>query len=161
MEYGKDDVLKFLPHRDPFLFIDSIEYVSLPSFTFDNSANFKQLIGAKVKGHFYVRPDLEILKGHFPGNPLVPGVVQIEMMAQTSCFAVLKYLALFKNNRENQLTLVTVERAKFRKPVYPNTKLEIYSTLTSARANFSYYDCIIKSDDQLISEASIMASIGK
>ncbi len=161
MEYGKADVLKFLPHRDPFLFIDTIEYVELPKIDLNDFENFKQLIGAKIKAHFYVRPDLDILKGHFPGKPLVPGVTQIEMMAQASCFAVLKYLTFFKNQKQSQLHLVTVEKAKFRKPLYPNSKLEIFSTMTSARGNFSYYDCYIKSSDQLISEASIMASFDK
>ena len=87
MLMDKKQVVEFLPHRDPFLFIDSVSEVDTSGC--ESQTEFKEakdLVGAKVTAQFEIKDELEILKGHFPGNPILPGVVQVEMMAQASAF---------------------------------------------------------------------------
>lgn len=150
----KENVMRFLPHRDPFLFIDTVESVELPC---DPPKDLKDLLGTKVLATFEVKEDLEILRGHFPGNPILPGVVQIEMMAQASSFSIFK---LFDDPYSGTLevALVSANNSKFRKPIVPGMKLLIGSEVTRIRGAMLCNDCFIKHEDQVIAETSIMAS---
>ena len=118
----------------------------------------KELIGSKVICQFEVREDLDILRGHFPGNPILPGVVQVEIMAQGSIFLMTKHYQ-DPENTSLDVALLGVDNAKFRKPVTPGMKLVIESELTRARGMMMTYDCTIKSDGALVSSASILATI--
>jgi 3-hydroxyacyl-[acyl-carrier-protein] dehydratase len=155
------DVLNFLPHRDPFLFIDSVSSITFPGEeTFVGIPTAKDLVGGKVVAHFYVRDDLKILEGHFPGNPILPGVVQTEMMAQASCFLNVKCVEPGKELQgiEIDVALLGVDRARYRKPITPGMKLTIYSELKKARGPFLNYSCFIQDDKkETISEADILA----
>jgi 3-hydroxyacyl-[acyl-carrier-protein] dehydratase len=78
MLFNKQEVLDFLPHRKPFLFVDTVESVTVdPKVLESEKVESKDLVGSKVVAHFHVGEDLEILKGHFPGNPILPGVIQV------------------------------------------------------------------------------------
>src|SRR4051812_16384054 len=100
MELSLEQIMRFIPHRKPFLFLDSIESITLPPVVKYLSASEspkevferKYLEGTIIWANFTIKEDMEILAGHFPGNPIVPGVVQIEMMAQASCFNIYKLL---------------------------------------------------------------------
>ena len=69
MKLSKEEILKYLPHRDPFLFID--EVISLKE-------------GDNIHAVMHVKDENIFLEGHFPGNPIVPGVILIEAMGQAS-----------------------------------------------------------------------------
>jgi 3-hydroxyacyl-[acyl-carrier-protein] dehydratase len=165
MILNKDDVLNFLPHRDPFLFVDSVKEVIFPegidpkSINLDEPADLKKVIGTTIISAFTVREDMEILKGHFPGNPIIPGVVQLEMMAQ--CSILLK--SVLADTKEElismkvDMALLGVDKARFRVPVVPGMDLEFHSTLKKIRGSYYTYYCEVYNEGKLCSSAEIFA----
>lgn len=159
MLLNKEQVIQVLPHRDPFLFIDSVEYVKLPEGKEGQKLVYtKELPGTEVKAHFTIPEDLVILKGHFPGNPILPGVVQVEMMAQASAFVSLAF-DFDLNAGGVETLLLGVENAKFRKPLVPGMALEIYTAVTKVRGTVAIYESYIISGGEKVSECSFMATL--
>jgi len=113
MIYNKEEIKNFLPHRDPFLFVDSV--IELEPEV--------RIIASKRFG-----TELDFFKGHFPGNPIVPGVILLEALAQAGgiLFAS-SYPEKIKEKGRFNVYLLGVESVKFRKPVLPgdNVKLEV------------------------------------
>ena len=100
------EIKTLIPHREPFLLVDEI-------------INIKQLhraTGIKIFGS-----KEKFFDGHFPGHPVVPGVILIEMMAQTA--AALIAFSLRDETFNKIVYLMNVESSKFRKPVFPNEKI--------------------------------------
>lgn len=162
MMIDKAQVLDFLPHRPPFLFVDSIETVSIPDSAKGKKAEEIQnrdLVGSKLIAHFEVKEDLEILKGHFPGNPILPGVIQVEMMAQASAFISIAFNDMKVTGMFVDTLLLSVESAKFRKPILPGMKLKIFSHLEKCRGKIASYHCEIFSDEEKVSEAKFLAKL--
>lgn len=156
----KEKVMEYLPHRDPFMFLDNVQEVILPSGkSADAITNPRDLVGVKVIANFTVREDLDILKGHFPGNPILPGVVLIEIMAQASAFISLPLSNFDFSGLNVETLLVTVTKAKFRKPVLPGMKLEIHTTMAQCRGQVATYQSEILIDGKKASEAEFMAKI--
>ena len=106
---NKKEIEELLPHREPMLLIDELtNIVKLKSATAIVNVN---------KDSFYV-------KGHFPGQPVMPGVVIVEAFGQAA--AALTAHGIDKSAYENKLVfLMSVEKARFRNPVVPNCKLEL------------------------------------
>ena len=161
MLFNKEDVLSYLPHRDPFLFIDSVESIDFTHSQFKGEGhveNREELVGAEVKAHFAVTDTVKVLEGHFPGNPILPGVVQIETMAQAACFLT---TCLFEDFRKVDIdvALLTVNDVKFRKPVTPGDNLVIYAKLLKHRGKMMSYDCRIECEGQVVSASTLMASM--
>jgi 3-hydroxyacyl-[acyl-carrier-protein] dehydratase len=157
MLLDKTQVTQFLPHKDPFLFIDSVLKLEVPEGVEPKVP--KDLVGTKVTCGFNVREDLVILKGHFPGNPLMPGVIQIEMMAQSSAFVSLPLIDFQLDGVDVETLLVTVAEAKFRKMLKPGMEVQVSATLTKLRGLIANYDCEIYCGEEKISEASLMAKL--
>tara|TARA_B100000902_G_C27160420_1_gene838465 strand:- start:306 stop:755 length:450 start_codon:yes stop_codon:yes gene_type:complete len=106
---NKDDILNLLPHRDPMLLIDELK-------------DIKKLHSATAIVN--VSEDSFFVKGHFPGQPVMPGVLIVEAFGQAA--AALTANGLDKSTYENKLVfLMSVEKARFRNPVVPNCKLEL------------------------------------
>lgn len=161
MLMDKKKVMQFLPHRDPFLFIDTVKEVVLPESLKGKTGPFshQDMIGGKSVCTFKVDDSVKVLEGHFPGNPILPGVVQVEMMAQAASFLCIQTLT--KPIEETKLTvaLISVDSARFRKPIVPPMDLEIHSVLTKVRGPFHMYDCEIYNNGELMSQCSVMASL--
>src|SRR3989339_372082 len=161
MLYNKEQVMMFLPHRDPFLFIDAIDSVEgttremIPG---EVIISLKELEGVRVVGRYHVSNNLHIFAGLFPNNPILPGVVQIEMMAQAACFAVTK-LSADPLAMNIEVALMGVSSAKFRRPVLPGMDLEIHAVCTKSRGMIMTYDCQLYNNGTLMSEASVLASV--
>ena len=149
LEYSKkaimdaEQIMNILPHRPPFLFIDKILKIS------DNS----------ITGLKYVSPDEPYFKGHFPGRPVMPGVLQIEAMAQVGGVLVLSTFP----DPENYLTFFgRIENAKFKKPVEPGDTLIFELELISPiRRGISHMIARAYVDGELTTEAEMKAKIIK
>tara|TARA_B100000900_G_scaffold397225_1_gene397352 strand:+ start:5080 stop:5529 length:450 start_codon:yes stop_codon:yes gene_type:complete len=107
---NKDQIKNLLPHREPMLLIDEL-------------INIKKLSSAT--GVLYLKTDSPFVQGHFPGQPVMPGVLIVEAFGQTA--AALTAHGLDKSTYENKLVfLMSVEKARFRNPVLPDCKLELH-----------------------------------
>jgi 3-hydroxyacyl-[acyl-carrier-protein] dehydratase len=155
-----EQVMKILPHRDPFFFIDSVESVKLADriLTPGEVVEAKDLNGAIVIAHYRTKKEHSIFKGHFPDYPIFPGVVQIEMMAQSTTFIV---FLLHKDpmNMKLDVALMAVNDAKFRKPVFPEMDLKIVTTILKVRGQILTSQCKVYCGDVLMSEATVMATL--
>jgi 3-hydroxyacyl-[acyl-carrier-protein] dehydratase len=157
MHMNKEQVMAFLPHRDPFLFIDTVQEVILPEGLIgEGPFPAASLVGGKSICTFKVDDKVKVLEGHFPGNPILPGVVQVEMMAQAGSF--LAQYSLPKG-AVLDVALLSVDSARFRKPVIPPMDLVISTVLTKVRGPIWVFDCQIHSNGDLISQCTSMASI--
>lgn len=155
----KNDVLEFLPHRDPFLFVDSVEAIKLADgIEKKEKYDIKDVIGSSVHGNYETKPDHAIFAGHFPGNPILPGVVQIEMMAQFSSFSLMLIYPDWRDYKMDVM-LLGVNSSKFRKPIFPDMKLEIHTECEKVRGPFMTNNCYVKCDGEIMSEASVLASV--
>ena len=138
-----EQIMSILPHRPPFLFIDKILKIS------DNS----------ITGLKYVSPDEPYFKGHFPGRPVMPGVLQIEAMAQVGGVLVLSTFP----DPENYLTFFgRIENAKFKRPVEPGDILIFeLELITPIRRGISHMIARAYVDGELTTEAEMKAKIIK
>lgn len=161
MLMDKKQVMSFLPHREPFLFIDTVKEIILPQELEGKTGPFtpKDLIGGKSVCTFKVDNTVKVLEGHFPNYPILPGVVQIEMMAQAASFLAIHCLEKPLEESKLDVQLLGVENARFRKPVIPPMDLEIHATLNKVRGPIQMYDCELYSNGELISQTSVMASL--
>ncbi len=135
-------ILELLPHRYPFLLVDRI--VDIDG---DNSA-----IGIKN-----VTANEPQFMGHFPDHPIMPGVLIIEGMAQTAG-AICAYSI---GSGDNLVYFMTIDNARFRKPVIPGDRLEYHVTKQKQRGNIWKFHCDAKVDGQLVAEADIGAMLTK
>jgi 3-hydroxyacyl-[acyl-carrier-protein] dehydratase len=161
MLLDKKQVMNFLPHRDPFLFIDTVKEIILPESLQGRTGPFTQqeIVGGKSICTFTVDNSVKVLEGHFPGYPILPGVVQIEMMAQAASFLVIHCLEKPIEQSKLDVQLLGVDSARFRKPVIPPMELEIHATLNKVRGPIQMYDCELYSNGELIAQTSVMASL--
>ena len=157
----KEEVPNFIPHRDPFLFIDSVEKIELSEggcWDGETRLDFKDLVNSKITAHYETVPEHPIFKGHFPGRPILPGVIQIEIMAQAGAFTLAP--ALFPcNHIDIEVAFLSVSNAKFRAPVYPGMKLLIEVLCTRLREPMISHTSKIFCSGNLVSEASTLCSI--
>ena len=102
MKLNIEEIKDLIPHRDPFLFVDTCEII-----TPGQHGKSEKLFS--VNEYFF--------KGHFPNNPIVPGVIIIEAMAQTAGVVVSYKL---KEYKEKSVLFMSLNKAKFRKPIVPN-----------------------------------------
>jgi 3-hydroxyacyl-[acyl-carrier-protein] dehydratase len=138
-----DDILECLPHRYPFLMIDRIIEIDG-----DESA-----IG--IKNISFNEP---IFQGHFPGKPVFPGVLIIEAMAQTAGAIVIAHDAAAGVGKSIVLML-TIDKAKFRKPAGPGDKIEFHIRKIHRRRTVGRYEARAMVDGVLIAEAEVGAMI--
>lgn len=161
MLMNKKEVMEFLPHRDPFLFIDTVKEVILPESLAGRKGPFttQELVGGKSICTFKVDNTVKVLEGHFPGFPILPGVVQIEMMAQAASFLAISTLERPISESKLDVQLIGVESAKFRKPVTPPMDLEVHAKLTKVRGPIQLYECELYSNGELVAQTTVMASL--
>jgi 3-hydroxyacyl-[acyl-carrier-protein] dehydratase len=157
MLYNSEQVKQFLPHRDPFLFIDSVESVTSDT-EFNENSTMKDLMGCKMVCHYRTKKDHDIFKGHFPNNPIFPGVVQIEMMAQASAFGV--HLLKGDVTKLNlDVKLLGVQSSKFRKPICPEMDLVIKMECLKVRGPMMTQRGQIFHNDVLMAECETLAAL--
>ncbi len=134
-------IQNILPHRYPFLLIDKI-------------VEFK--LDEKIVSIKNVTMNEPFFQGHFPGNPIMPGVLILEAMAQTGGIMMLNGNS---NIKESVVLFMGIDKARFRKPVIPGDTLVIEATMTNKRRNVCQFDAKAYVRGELVCEASLMATV--
>lgn len=135
------EIMEMLPHRYPFLLIDRVEELILN----------ESIIG--IKNVTFNEPQFT---GHFPNNPVMPGVLIVEAMAQLSAILVAKSL----NTTENKDVLfMSIEETKFRKIVQPGDTLYIYAKIEQNRCAVWKFSSYVKVDDEIVAESKFTAMV--
>ncbi len=136
-----DGIQKILPHRHPFLLVDGIVEME----------RLKRIVGIKN-----IRATEDYFRGHFPGKPIMPGVLIIEAMAQTGGVLLLQEVP---DRGKKLLYFVAVDDARFRRPVVPGDQLRLEVTVLSFRGNFCKLDGKATVNGELAAEATLMCKM--
>jgi beta-hydroxyacyl-ACP dehydratase FabZ len=139
------DIIKILPHRHPFLFVDMITELEL---------------GERVVGIKNVTINETFFMGHFPGKPIMPGVLVIEAMAQVGgILAKLSQPESMKKKGDNAIYFVAMDKVRFRKPIFPGD--QIHFELTAMRKGSRIWKMKGKAmvNKKVAAEAELVAAI--
>ena len=140
-KFDINDIIKVLPHRYPFILIDRIE-ITEPG---------ERLIALKnmtINEPFF--------QGHFPGQPVMPGVLSLEIMAQAGSFLMLSQV---EDPLTTNMFFSAVEKTKFRKPIVPGDQLMVHMTLVKKKLNLCKFHGVCKVDDEIVAEAFFSANL--
>ncbi|NLX84781.1 MAG: 3-hydroxyacyl-ACP dehydratase FabZ [Synergistaceae bacterium] len=122
MKYDINKILELLPHRYPFLLVDRIENLILT----DELVEVTGLKNVTINEPFF--------QGHFPDEPVMPGVLIIESMGQVAA-VLLKLYTEVKENERRLVYVTSIDKVKFRRPVKPGDQLKTVATLVKRRGN--------------------------
>ncbi len=130
---NRDELKQYLPHREPMLLIDEV--------VIDDAGI--------AHARYRIREDEFFCRGHFPGNPIVPGVIQCEMMAQSCAILVLEDL-------KGKTTLYTgMENIRFKNLIRPGDLCEITARLDDVRGNIYFCSAVVKVDGRICCKGSL------
>lgn len=145
-EYDVTEIMKYLPHRYPFLLVDRVTEIT------DEGG----------RGYKNVTMNEWFFQGHFPGKPIYPGVLIIEGMAQCAGFVALKIYES-KNQesskKEHLMYFMMIDKAKFRKMVLPGDKLEYKVTILKLSSKIAKFQGIAEINGEVCAEAEMTAMI--
>ncbi|RZO15717.1 MAG: 3-hydroxyacyl-ACP dehydratase FabZ [SAR86 cluster bacterium] len=142
MKIEREDISKYLPHRDPFLFID--EVIALKK-------------GEEIHAIKYIQEDEYFLKGHFPNNPIFPGVIIVEALGQAS--GILGFVTMNKTPDEGSIyVLAGVDKVRFRKRVRPGDILNLHSKIINEKRGIWKFECKADVEGDLICSANILCA---
>ena len=142
--YDIQVIMKLLAHRYPFLMIDRVIEV---------------VPGDKITALKNVTNNEPFFQGHFPGRPIMPGVLIVEAMAQAG--GILAYLTGSTEQRSRLIYFMGMDKVRFRKPVVPGDQILFNAKIIKFRSKVAKMSGIATVDDQLVAEAELMASFGE
>lgn len=134
---NQEEIKTILPHRAPMLLLDQVEKE-------EDCAH----------GYYLVRGDEFFLQGHFPGKPVVPGVILCEILAQSAC------VLLADSLKAGQLPLYTgLDKVRFRHPVYPGNRIETFCRIKRAKHPFYFAEGSVQVGGQLCVSAEFSFAV--
>ena len=137
-----EEVLQYLPHRYPFLLVDRVL----------ECEPMKRLVALKN-----VTMNEEFFVGHFPNQPVMPGVLVIEALAQSA--AILAFKSLNRTPDDKSVVyFVGIDHARFKRPVFPGDQLILHSTLLLVKRGIWKFKCEAKVNDQIVTAAELMCT---
>lgn len=137
---NKEEIEKIIPQRDPFLMIDEVE-------------NF--IPGESAISYKYVKKEEWYFKGHFPENPIMPGVLITESLAQTGAVAI---LSLEENKGKNAL-FAGIDKMKFKKQVIPGDTLKLEVKIIKRKGQIGIGEAIATSDGKIVAKGELTFAI--
>ena len=137
---GREQIEEILPHRDPFLFLDEVTVLEP---------------GSRVVARKRVREDEWFLTGHFPGRPIMPGVIIVEAMAQTGAVAVLADEA----NRGKLALFAGINDVRFKRMVLPGDELEVICEVERMRGPVGRGKATATVDGELAARGTLMFAV--
>ncbi len=139
--FGQDIIKQCIPHRDPMLMLTRVISVE----------------GHKITAENHVGAEREFFKGHFPGRPIMPGVLIVETVAQAG--AMLIELAGLIDGETEFMAFSGVDKAKFRRPVQPNDTICVDVEIVKQRGKLYKFEGVAKVDDKIAAQVDFTASI--
>lgn len=140
-EMKVEELKKYIPHRYPFLLVDRV----------------LELEEERIVTLKNVTVNEEFFNGHFPGAPIMPGVLQVEALAQSGGIMLMKNQV--ENPEENLVVFTGINKAKFRKSVEPGDQIKMEVTLKNQRRNFVTMDGTSTVDGNVVCELEASAAI--
>lgn len=134
------DVMNSLPHRYPFLLVDRV-------IECDDKTTIVGLKNVTINEPFF--------QGHFPGQPIMPGVLQLEAMAQTAGIL----LRRLDGNPDGIPMFMSIDKVKFRRPVVPGDQLRIEIVITKLRRKMARFEARCVVDGEVVSQAEMMCMV--
>ncbi|MCC7384302.1 MAG: 3-hydroxyacyl-ACP dehydratase FabZ [Deltaproteobacteria bacterium] len=136
-----NQIMRYLPHRYPFLLIDAVDEL---------------VPGETIRAHKCVTINESIFNGHFPDNPVMPGVIQIEAMGQTG--ALLALLSGAKLDDEKSIYVTSIDDCRFRRPIIPGDVMDLRAKVVRQRLGMWKLACECLVNGERASEALITAT---
>ena len=140
--YNTQEIMKILPHRHPCLLIDTIEELEP---------------GVRAVGKKNVTFSENYFAGHFPGNPVMPGVLIVEAMAQTGAVAILS----LPENRGKTAYFAGIDKARFKQMVRPGDVLMLETKIIRSKGTIGVGEAVATVDGNLVAKAELTFAIGK
>lgn len=140
MTLNIEQIKEIIPHRDPFLLIDEVTELEP---------------GVSVTAKKYIKPDEYWFKGHFPGNPVQPGVLMIEMLAQAGAVCAL----CLPENRGKIAYFAGIDKARFRGVVKPGDTLELHVEITRRVGSIGYGKAVATVEGKRVVTAEISFAV--
>ena len=134
----RKEIMDILPHRNSMLLLDEV-----------------QESGGVAVGHYRVRGDEFFLDGHFPGNPVMPGVLILEALAQTGAVAILS----LPENRGKTAYFAGIDKAKFKQMVRPGDTLELETTIIRSKGPVGVGEAIATVNGKLAAKAELTFAV--
>jgi 3-hydroxyacyl-[acyl-carrier-protein] dehydratase len=147
--FSIQDILSILPHRYPFLLVDRV-------LSIEEGQDPKTRIGRKIKAVKQVTFNEPFFQGHFPGQPVMPGVLIIEAMAQAGALAYFK-----RTDPRTDIAIANVKSAKFRKPVTPGDTLVMEGQVKKDRGHMILVEVKALVENEVVAEVEILAFISQ
>ncbi|GIW47260.1 MAG: 3-hydroxyacyl-[acyl-carrier-protein] dehydratase FabZ [Deltaproteobacteria bacterium] len=142
MVMNKEDIKKLIPHREPFLFVDEVVHIEP---------------GVSIVAVKSFEPSEFFFKGHFPGHPVVPGVIIVEALAQVG--GILVCFSFGNEFKEGLPALAGLENVRFRKPVLPGDRVTLQAHILRGRSRMWKIRGDAFVEGVKVAEADILASL--
>lgn len=145
------EIMAILPHRYPFLMVDRVLEVH-------EGPTPPSRMGRKAVAIKNVTMNEPFFMGHFPGRPIMPGVLIVEAMAQTGCMAFYRS-SDGQSGQKIEVAIASIREARFRRPVVPGDTLLMTAEIIKDRGQMLVLRCDAKVDGKVVAEAELLASI--